>query len=213
MLFTLGKLLAKGYGLLLAMAVGGLVFANLFGLGAFLVQEISSDHQRAPATEIFQWWMHCGWLVGVGLALVGAFSKKRTSKKRSAARQAETDNEPEDLAIPESGNWNTIGKRSSIFSSIGFFGFAGGFAGLMLGGSLLLFWFSLAYSPFAPAGWASSVNVEQRADSLLVENQEVMTTTHPVALYAFGIPIALGATGGAVLGGVGAAMGKVEDVE
>lgn len=213
MLFTLGKLFAKCYGLLLVVAVGGLVFANLFGLGAFLVQEISSDHQRAPATEPFQWWMHCGWLVGVGLALVGAFTKKRTSKKRSAARQAETDNEPEDLATPESGKWNTVGKRSGIFSSIAFFGFAGGFAGLMLGGSLLLLWFSLAYSPFAPAGWASSVNVEQRANSRLVENQEVMTTTHPVALYAFGIPIALGVAGGAVLGGVGAAMGKVEDVD
>ncbi|MBN73010.1 MAG: hypothetical protein CME32_27460 [Gimesia sp.] len=215
MLLTLGKRLAQGYGLLLAMAAGGLVFANLFGLGAFLIQEIGSDNQRAASLELYGWWMHCGWWVGVGLALTGAVTRKRSTQTKTVGEQttADADTESADLARPESGKWKTVGKRSGVLSSIAFFGCAGGFAGLMLGGSLLLLWFSLAYSPFAPAGWASSVKVEQRAGSLLPENKEVMTTTHPVALYAFGVPIGLGATAGAIIGGVGAALGKVEDVE
>ncbi|MEQ8855220.1 hypothetical protein [Gimesia sp.] len=215
MLLTLGKRLAQGYGLLLAMAAGGLVFANLFGLGAFLIQEIGSDNQRAASLELYRWWMHCGWWVGVGLALTGAVTRKRATQTKTAGEQttADADAESADLATPESGKWKTVGKRSGVLSSIAFFGCAGGFAGLMLGGSLLLLWFSLAYSPFAPAGWAGSVKVEQRANGHLIENERVMTTTHPVALYAFGVPIGLGATAGAIIGGVGAALGKVEDVE
>ncbi|WP_417386511.1 hypothetical protein [Gimesia sp.] len=213
MLLTLGKRLAQGYGLLLAMAVGGLVFANLFGLGSFLILEVSSVGDRVTSAEPYGWWMHCGWFVGVGLALIGAFTPKRAVHNRGIVKRTEAESQPADLTTPESGNWKTIGKRSGILSSIAFFGFAGGFAGLMLGGSLLLFWFSLAYSPFAPPGWAGSVNVEQRANGHLIENENVMTTTHPVALYAFGLPIGLGATAGMILGGVGAALGKVEDVE
>lgn len=213
MLLTLEKRLAQGYGLLLAMAVGGLVFANLFGLGAFLIQEVGSDSQRAASVEPYRWWMHCGWFVGVGLALTGAVTRKRASSKQTVDPQTKADKESTDLATPESGKRKKTGKRSGILSSIAFFGLAGGFAGLMLGGSLLLLWFSLAYSPFAPAGWAGSVKVEQRANARFIENERVMTTTHPLALYAFGLPIAVGATTGAILGGVGAALGKVEDVE
>lgn len=213
MLITLGKRLFQGFGLLLAMAAGGLAFANLFGFGALLFLKVSSVGNRAPSAEPYGWWMHCGWFVGVGLALVGALTQKRAAHNRGVVKRMEAESQPADLATPESGNWKTIGKKSSLFSSITFFGCAGGFAGLMLGGALLLCWFSLAYSPFAPAGWASSINVEQRADSRLIENEEVLTTKHPVALYAFGVPILLGATGGAILGGVGAALGKVEDVE
>ncbi|QGQ23133.1 hypothetical protein F1728_10835 [Gimesia benthica] len=213
MLLTLGKRLAQGYGLLLAMAAGGLVFANLFGLGAFLIQEIGSDNQRAASLEPYRWWMHCGWWVGVGFALTGAVTRKRATQTKTVREQTSAATESADLATPESGRWKTVGKRSGVLSSVAFFGCAGGFAGLMLGGSLLLLWFSLAYSPFAPAGWAGSVKVEQRANGHLIENERVMTTTHPVALYAFGVPIGLGATAGAIIGGVGAALGKVEDVE
>lgn len=211
MLLTLGKLLAKSYGLLLTMAVGGLVCANLFGFGAFLVHEITSDNQHAPPTEPFRWWMHCGWMVGVGLALVGAVIQNRRSIKKSADKQAEHQDEPEERTTKESGDRKTVGKRSSIFSSIAFFSFAGGFLGLMLGGSLLLFWFSIAYSPFTPAGWASSISVEQRHETGSGQRKDAMTTKNPVALYTFGIPIALGGTAGALIGGIGAAMGKVED--
>ncbi len=213
MLFTLGKRIAQGYGLLLAMAIGGLVFANLFGFGAFLVHEITSDSQRAASTEPYQWWMHCGWMVGVGLALIGARTQKRASKKRSKSKQTEHQDEPVNRTSRESGSWKTVGKRSSVFSSIGFFSFIGGFLGLMLGGSLMIFWFSIAYSPLAQAGWTSSISIEQRQDPSSGLTESAITTSHPVVFYIFGTPIALGVTAGAVLGGVGAAMGKVEDVE
>lgn len=215
MLFTLGKLVVKGYGLLLAMAVGGLVFANLFGLVAFFVlaQEWVSDRlQDSGGTESVLWWMHCGWFVGAGLAFFGTVTQNQKLKKRSFQVSVDHEDEPENPA-PKKRKKKRRTKPSGILSSIAFFGFAGGFLGLMLGGSLVMFWFSLSYSPFAPAGWASSVSVEQRQEPGSGQTKSMMTTNHPVAFYLFGTPIVLGITAGALAGGVGAAMGKVEDIE
>ncbi|QDT99572.1 hypothetical protein [Gimesia aquarii] len=215
MLFTLGKLIVKGYGLLLAMAVGGLVFANLFGLIAFFVlaQEWVSDRlQASGGTESVLWWMHCGWFVGAGLALFGTVTQNQKIKKRSFQVSVDHEDEPETPA-PKKWKKKRRTKPSGILSSIGVFSLFGGFLGLMLGGSLLLFWFSLTYSPFAPAGWASSVSVEQRQEPGSGQTKSMMTTNHPVAFYLFGTPIVLGITAGALAGGIGAAMGKVEDIE
>lgn len=215
MLFTLGKLVVKGYGLLLAMAVGGLVFANLFGLVAFFVlaQEWASDRlQASGGTESVLWWMHCGWFVGAGLAFFGTVTQNQKIKKRSFRASADHEDESEE-PVPKKRKKQRRSKPSGILSSIGFFSFFGGFLGLMLGGSLLLFWFSLTYSPFAPAGWASYVSVEQKQEPRTGHTKSMMTTKHPVAFYLFGAPIVLGITVGVLAGGVGAAMGKVEDVE
>jgi hypothetical protein len=71
----------------------------------------------------------------------------------------------------------------------------------MLGGSFLLLWFSITYSPFAPREWVSSVSVERRRVDRAYE-EPLLTTDHPVALFAFFGPVALAAAGGAVFGAV-----------
>lgn len=82
-------------------------------------------------------------------------------------------------------------------------GFMGAILGMLMGASFLLLWFSITYSPFAPPEWVSSVSVEKRNRSAGERRESGFATDHPVALIAFGAPIALGATAGAVLGAVG----------
>ena len=72
MFLPVGKLLLKSYLLLLAMAGGGLVVANLVGIVAAVFLELTSDGRHAPNTESLVSWVHGGWLVGAGLTFVGA---------------------------------------------------------------------------------------------------------------------------------------------
>jgi hypothetical protein len=82
----------------------------------------------------------------------------------------------------------------------------------MLGGSFLLLWLSLVYSPFSPAGWASSVSGERmRIDHSSIYKAWVMTTNHPVALYAFGGPIVLGAVAGGLICSIGTTIEKFKN--
>jgi hypothetical protein len=103
----------------------------------------------------------------------------------------------------------TVGSQPcGVVGSVGVGGLVGGFLGLMLGGSLLLLWFSIACSPFAPDGWTSSIFVETVGSEIRLPRERAATTRHPVALYAFFAPIVLGAVAWAAICGVAAAFQK-----
>lgn len=194
---------AKAYGILLIAAIGGLVGANLSRLfGAFLA--------AGDRAEQLVHWVHGGWIVGAVLFLLGALTKQvrvisssmfGLSPKKSPIRRQEPSGERTGRSI----RGRSIGVPAGIA-----LGAAGGMIlGGMLGGTFLMFWFSLTSSPFAPASWASSVQIERsEIASDVPDERPVATTRHPVALYAFFGPMTLGAAAGAIFGGGCAAQGR-----
>lgn len=198
MLFKIGKSIVVGYGILLTLAAGGLVFANIVG---FLAGAVQFGGTRAPDTAAIQTWMHGGWIFGVGVALFGVIvkqiQKSRKQRRRTEAKPAEEPLQPETVQqeTPQ-------GRRHGLFASMAWGGFGGALLGGMLGGTFILLWFSLTYSPFAPREWVSSVSVERQRTGTSGREEPVLTTDHPVAVYAFGIPLVLGGIAGAVFGGV-----------
>lgn len=188
------KTIAAGYGLLLALAAGGLFFANFVGL---IVGAVTFGAEKAPDPRTLAWWIHGGWILGVGVALVGTVMNRihRRSSPRGESRARSGKSRSRSFRKPPRG------RRHGFVASTLLGGCGGALLGLLLGGSLLLIWFSLTYSPFAPQEWVASVEVERRRVDRPY-HQSGLSTDHPIAMYAFGAPIALGAAAGAVLGGV-----------
>lgn len=192
MLFKIGKWIAIGYGLLLTLAAGGFVCANIFGLiaGVFL----AAGEPKGDAA-VMQTWMHRGWYVGVALALLGAISQRaRNVRKRKSQSGEPSQNQPKQAS--------RNGRRLGFVASTLWGGLGGALLGGMFGATLILLWFSLTYSPFAPQGWVESVSVERQRTDRAGHEERVLTTDHPVVMYAFGVPLACGAFTGAMLGGV-----------
>lgn len=199
MWFKTGKVIVVGYGVLLTLAAGGFVCANLAGFFRGVIQfAMTYGDQKAPDPTVVQTWTHAGWVFGVGIALLGAIVKFRKSrKKRSRKPQDHTEQDANALQKSEKGR--RLGPvASSALGSLG-----GGLLGGIIGGTLIMLWFSLTYSPFAPHEWVSSVSVERRRTGVSGRKELVHTTDHPVALYAFGVPLVLGGIAGAVFGGLG----------
>ncbi|MEP3479954.1 MAG: hypothetical protein ABJZ55_11955 [Fuerstiella sp.] len=191
--------LAKGYGLLLTMAGGGLAFANIFGVVATAIQ---GSGERAPDTTPIKTSMHIGWIFGVGIALLGAVMEWRKRRAKAAV-----DSDPLTIAkqtkqTKQTKQSSSKRQRRGLLVSAGWGGFFGVVLGAALGASFVLLWFSITYSPLAPREWVSSVSVERQRLGTSGREDPVMLSNHPVVVYAFGLPVALGAVGGAVFGSV-----------
>jgi hypothetical protein len=215
MLWQLGKLLAKGYALLLTAAAGGFVGANVAGFVPAVIQ-FAGRADKAPNPGFARSWMHGGWMAGCGLFLAGAIwnalpsmrkdaqAMKRSAKKRRSSR-------PEESRSESGRSGVYVGsKRCGFLGSLGVGGLVGAFLGLFLGASFLLLLFSLSYSPFTPEGWDLSI----KAEKIGMERpgtDRVLTTDHPLAVYAFLSPIVLGVVVGAILGGVSTIMAGKKD--
>lgn len=197
MLYKIGALVAKGYILLLAMAAGGLIGANFFGFFGVLVTFITSDRTHAPDTTIMRLCMHAGWFVGVGVALFGRIMQQRKAAK-SRSGEAKQDHTKQKEPTFEK-KLKSRGEPMGVLSSTFWGGLIGGIGGFVLGMSFLLLFFSLTYSPFSPADWVKSVHVE-RQETGSTEEGYVMTTNHPVAVYAVFVPLALGVVSGGLTG-------------
>lgn len=203
MLFRLLVLIAKGYALLLSLAAGGLIFANLFGVIVTLFQVGGASlagSERAPDPTVATTWIHAGWCVGVVVAAIGgaiAFWKYRQQKMVQPEKLQTESVQPQ----PDLGESKKQCRRHGRLASMGYGGLLGAFLGGMLGGTFILIWFSLTYSPFAPQKWVASVSVERQRTSTALE-EPIATTDHPVALWAFAAPLAFGAAAGAVMGAV-----------
>lgn len=195
MIATFGKWLWSGYQLLLVLAAGGFIGANLAGFVAGVI-EFASNAQRAPTPDLYKGWMHGGWLVGAGLFFVAEILRRRSKKRSTAGKRLQRESEQSARGFSPSQNH---GRPAGRLTAIGVGSLIGAFLGLLLGASFLLLWFSLTYSPFAPGGWASSVTLEWL--NIPPELPEpVLATDHPVALYTFCVPIALGAIVGGLFG-------------
>jgi|GEM_PF-1546583 hypothetical protein len=213
MWWSVEKSVAKAFGILWMTALGGFLGANLAGVigASFFVPENKAVYVQP--------WVHGGWCVGALLALGGAVAGKLRMQSGSGfsfrKKNAGTDEPPSDenaLEAPAAHeSVEETSKQSSVLSAAGGLGLIGGFVEMVFGCSLLVFWFSLASSPFAPGGWASSVEVKRERVNQSQSAQPVATTDHPVALYLVLVPAAIGLTTGVVGGGIGAAFGKVQD--
>lgn len=197
---NLGKLLAKGYSVVLAIAAGGFIGANFAvfvpGIADFFFNPEGKTTQ--PATYLR--WAHGGWLIGAGVALVGAVLQWRRFANRTADEEQHRKRRQALLQADPSPR--------GVLASAGLGAVCCGLLGAMLGGTFLLLWFSLAYSPFSTS-WDRTMAVERDRTLPRRRAQWVHTTEHPVALYAFFVPTVFGATSGAVIGGVGALTQKL----
>jgi hypothetical protein len=200
MLWTVGKTALKIYGLLWLTAVGGILGANLSAtIGTlFFIAENKGVHVQP--------WAHYGWYGGTALFFMGAILGKLRfingtalggRSKPSANSSAAT--EANDATAKTSSQSD---KQSSILGFIFACGLAGGFLGLLLGGSLLVFSISYAYSPFASQKAVSSVEVVEEQTAGTAIRRHVIQSNHPVTLYLCLTPAVLGAIAGAVGGGV-----------
>ncbi len=215
MWWSAAKYTVKIYALLWLTAIGGFLGANALGmvaglLGMFLQYELQ-----------IQWWIHAGWYAGTALAFIGAvtgnlrfhsgpsltYKPLNQDSERAHAEAENTVPVAADTVDPDVAD--RYSRRAPVWKSALIFGLLGGFLGAFLGGSLLMFWFSLAYSPYAPTGWTSTVEVKRERISPTQSGRKVHTTSHPVALYLCVTPAVVGAVSGIVLGGVGAALGKI----
>jgi uncharacterized membrane protein YeaQ/YmgE (transglycosylase-associated protein family) len=175
-------------------AVGGFLGANLAGLvGALVV----SKHTAAAV----QPWVHGGWCFGTAVAFFGAVTGRMRFINGTSQQSTRPAGERANAAGPTStGLWQESPTFRERVKGGLVLGLIGGFLGAMLGGSLLMFWFSLAYSPFAPKSWVSSVKVERDDSRGAVPRRHLHTTNHPVALGLFGVPVLIGATAGSLAG-------------
>src|SRR5436190_17168453 len=87
MLWNLGKLLANGYFLLLTVAAGGFVGANVAAFVPVVAEFFFNPQGRATPPATMLHWLHGGWLAGAGLALMGAVLQRRRSANRTARKE------------------------------------------------------------------------------------------------------------------------------
>jgi hypothetical protein len=209
------RIVAAGWGLLLGTAAGGFLGANVAGLIAGSIS-FATAGQHAPDMQPVQWWMHCGWLVGAGVFLTAGIVHHVKKARRPPPEESDgTTSSRRDRrkSDSESNRFRVTvdGRPCGVLGSIGVGSLAGALLGLFLGGSLLLLWFSITYSPFAPAEWVESVSLEKQPIDGALRERRVATTRHPIALYAFVGPIVVGAAAGGLLAGTDTAIQKFRD--
>jgi hypothetical protein len=215
------RVVAAGWGLLLGTAAGGFVGANFAGLIAGTISFFTAG-DRAPDLRPVQLWMHCGWVVGAALFLAAGIAHYAKKTRRGPeGNDGRPGSDGKALSVRRSGRPRereansgrfrvTIdGRPCGILGSVGVGSFMGAFLGLMLGGSLLLLWFSFTYSPFAPRDWVDSVSSRKQRVGDGPRERRVATTQHPIALYLFFAPIAVGGAAGGLLSGAGTAFEKL----
>lgn len=214
MWLTVGKWVVRIYGILFITAVGGFIGANFLGIvgSLFFIPENTAVHAMP--------WVHGGWYAGTLLAFAGAVTGNVRFANGASLRirdnlEATTRNNSRGSRQRETGDRErTVTNKLPSSSSAGvlggmfWMGLLGGFLGIMLGGSLLMFWFSLSYSPYAPAGWGSSVSIAKDPIPGSVISRHSHQTNHPVALKLLYLPALTGAVIGATFGGVACSMGS-----
>jgi hypothetical protein len=161
---------------------------------------------------------HWGWILGAAAAAIGAsfgwVSFGGDGKSRRSI-----------FALPMQRNrTSSKGARSGItfgrerpmgaFKAAAAGGFLGLLAGGALGGTLLMVWFSIAMSPFAPTAWNRSVSLKQERPAQIHRERErtKLSTKNPVPLTLFFGSVAVLATAGVITGAICGFAGKATEV-
>lgn len=200
MWWTIAKRVLRVFIVLWMTAVGGILGANLLA--------IIGTHFFVPENKgvYVQPWSHAGWYVGTLLFFIGAvtgrlrFINGTSLGSRSAQTTEEVTASNDGVAVPS--NPEQPKEQSSVLGFVFAGGLAGGVLGFLLGANLLIFWFSLAYSPFAPKQVVSSVEVVHEQQPGSVVKRPVMRSSHPISLYLCLTPAAVGILAGVTAAGV-----------
>ncbi|ODA35525.1 hypothetical protein [Planctopirus hydrillae] len=180
-------------------AVGGILGANLVAIIG--IQFFAVENQGIYV----QPWADTGWYLGTAIFLFGAVTGQlRFINGTSLGNHlSEAVQKSGAGAMTEpSGDDDKAGRdRYGFFRGVLVCGFLGSLLGFFVGANLLIFWFSLAYSPFSPRTVASSVEVVRERQPGTVFDRPVLRSNHPIALTLGLIPTACGALAGAATGG------------
>jgi hypothetical protein len=210
MWWTIGKRVMSVFVILWMTAVGGILGANMLAIigTQFFIQENKGEYVQP--------WSHAGWYAGTILLFIASVTGRLRfmngtrlgGLSTQSAQQPETRNDR--AAASETSDQHKEPSSGLSFIFVG--GLAGGFLGFLLGANLLIFWFSLAYSPFAPKQVVSSVEIvrEQRPGSVF--KRPVMRSSHPISLYLCLTPAAIGILAGATAAGIIALKYRDEDM-
>lgn len=200
MWWTIGKRVLRVFAVLWMTAVGGILGANLLAIigTQFFVPENKGVYVQP--------WSHAGWYIGTLLFFFGAVTGRLRfingtglgSRSTQTAEEVTISNDGAAVsAKPEQHK-----EPSSVLGFVFAGGLAGAFLGFLLGANLLTFWFSLAYSPFAPKEVVSSVEVVHEQQPGSVFKRPVMRSSHPISLYLCLAPASVGVLAGATAAGV-----------
>lgn len=219
--WRIGKLVVRIYLVLWMTAVGGVIGANLAGtFGTLFILEQNRIEDVAP------WW-HGGWCVGTLFFFLGATlgrlrmiqgSSFKSFKEKKEPATRFVDGGSDDKVEVVSGRGTRSQKVSfgirlrSVSKGVFVGSLAGGFLGILLGGSLLVFWMSAAFSPFAPSSRTVAETNNENRQSFDANEQRRMRqrpggmtirSRSSVGLYVCLVPTFLGAIfGGMGLGGI-----------
>jgi len=200
MWWTIGKRILSVFVVLWMTAVGGILGANLLAIigTQFFIPENKGEYVQP--------WSHTGWYAGTLLFFIAAVTGKLRfingkGLGNLSTQSADSPTTSNDEA-PASGRTMRYKEASSALGFVFAGGLAGGMVGFLLGANLLIFWFSLAYSPFAPKQVASSIEVVREDRPGSVFKRPVMRSSHPVSLYICLTPAAIGILAGATAAGI-----------
>jgi len=160
---------------------------------------------------------HWGWILGAVVAAIGApFGWVSFGSDGKSRRSI--------FALPmQRIRTSSKGARSGITAGrerpMGAFkaAAAGGFLGLLaggaLGGTLLMVWFSIAMSPFAPTAWNRSVSLKKERPAYIHRDRERanLSTKNPIPLTLFFGSVAVLGTAGAIAGAIFGLAGKATE--
>lgn len=200
MWWTIGMRVLNAFVVLWMAAVGGIVGSNLLAIigTLFFIPENNAVYVQP--------WAHAGWYLGTILFFFGAVTGRlrfiNGTGLGSMAGQVTQEATARDNPAATDTKHKPQNERSSVLKWVAAGGLAGGFLGFLLGANLLIFWFSLAYSPFAPKQVVASVKVVQEPRPGSVFKRPVLQSNHPVALYLCLTPAAAGTLAGAIAAAV-----------
>jgi hypothetical protein len=184
-------LLLKAGRFVLSVLLGGLVVAYLAGFAGFL---LSFGHTKiTPATL-----QHIGWVTGVVVTIIGIPLGWVKTSFFITWDPTKPDAGP--TAPPESKPAKEV---KGILGNAGFFALLGLIGGILVTTVLVLTWFSISLSPFAPASWSSSVHAASPdLDGMTDSRGSGFESSHPILLRLFWMP-------SAILVGVGLITGAI----
>lgn len=189
----------KVYSVFWMTAVGGIVGANLGGvIGMTLFAKDLKAEYVMP-------WTHVGWYLGTGLFLFGATTGRmkminvRKFGSESAGQDGGTETAPLVDENVDKSNDREVDDQQGWFSWLLGGGLAGGICGFFFGASLLVFYFSWAYSPWASLETIQSVEATVQRSPESGRFQSVFKTRHALPLLLCAGSTVLGAIGGATV--------------